>query len=595
MESRLPAPVGDLRYGILSAFNSLRVANFKAFGQSQRVPLRPLTLLFGANSAGKSSVLHALALAHHAVETGDLDVHRTRLGGDSIDLGGFGQYVHRRRVDEEVTLTFALDPAKLSGRLAEILGSAQRVEVEVGVGMEGAYRDGQVGAQRFAVGADGRELLALSVRRGAGLQLDRADHSHPVFREAFRGVLEFSTTAQDLQDEDLATFAEVVDQLVPQIAVRRSGGMFLRTEQVATESTFRPIGRGYRQENLAQAARHLLPDVLRELLGGLSEVLEEEIRRLLYLGPLRSYPPRSLMSPQHHDPNWIAGGGWAWDVVRSRSDIRDRVNRWLGDLKTPYELRLRDLLPADVLDAPLAKRLGPKLYELALSVLEQTERDGPLSAELASVLDLIRQHADLGPDVESGALDETLLAVGEVVDAIVDADVVADEWVREIVAEVVSRGEAHQDLVLIAKRSTTPVSHRDVGFGVSQVLPVLVSAYASSAKLIAIEQPEIHLHPALQAELGDVFLESALGESGNRFLIETHSEHLILRILRRIRETTDGELDGKPAVCPEDVAVLYIQPGPDGAEIVHLPTTPDGDFEHPWPDGFFDEREEELF
>ena len=561
--------MGDLGYGVVTAFNSLRVANFKAFGQSQCVPLRPLTLLFGANSAGKSSVLHALALAHHAVETGDLDVHRTRLGGDSIDLGGFHQYVHRGRPYQEVALTFVLDPAKLSGRLAEILGAAQNVEVEVGIGMEGVFPDGQVGVQRFAVGADGRELLALSIRRGAGLQLDRANHAHPVFREVFRGILEFSTTAQDIQDEDFATLAEVVDQLVPQIAVWRSSGMFLRTEQVGTESTFRPIGRGHRQESLAQAARHLLPDLLRELLGGLSEVLEEEIRRLLYLGPLRSYPPRNLMTPQHHDPNWIAGGGWAWDVVRSRSDIRDRVNRWLGDLKTPYELRLRDLLPAEVLEAPLAKRLGPKLSKLARSVLEE--------------------------DLDSGALEEAGL-LGETVDTMVgDADVVAEEWIREIAAEAVTRGEALQDLVLIAKRSATPVSHRDVGFGVSQVLPVLVSAYASSAQLIAIEQPEIHLHPALQAELGDVFLESALGESGNRFLIETHSEHLILRILRRIRETTDGELDGKPAVCPEDVAVLYVQPGPDGAEIVHLPTTPDGDFEHPWPDGFFDEREEELF
>ena len=128
------------------------------------------------------------------------------------------------------------------------------------------------------------------------------------------------------------------------------------------------------------------------------------------------------------------------------------------------------------------------------------------------------------------------------------------------------------------------------------MLPVLVSAYASKDKLLAIEQPEIHLHPALQAELGDVFLESALGDSGNTFLIETHSEHLLLRILRRIRETTDGELPkGFPAVRPEQVAVLYVQPGREDTRILRIPVTPDGEFERTWPEGFFAERAEELF
>lgn len=580
------------------SLDALRLANFKAFGTPQRVPLRPITLLFGANSAGKSSVLHALALARHAVETGDLDVHRTRIGGDSIDLGGFRQYVHRGRPYQEVTLTFALDPAKFSGRLAEILGPAQSVEVEVGVGMEGTYPDGRVGVQRFAAGVDGRELLALSIRRGSGLQLDRADHAHPVFREVFRGILQFSTTAQDVQDEDFATLAEVVDQLVPQIAVWRSSGMFLRTEQVATEGTFRPIGRGHRQESLAQAARQLLPDVLRELLGGLSEVLEEEIRKLRYLGPLRSYPPRHLVFSQHHDPNWDAGGGWAWDEVRKRSDIRDRVNGWLGNprrLKTPYKLRVRELLPAGALEGSLSSRLGPELYLLAHSLLREVESNGPHSDELAAALELLRQDTNPVSDVDSGS-DESFLAIAELVDTIVDSEVVAEQWVREILRRVRERGDTRPELLLIDERSNTLVSHRDVGIGVSQVLPVLVSAYASAGELIAIEQPEIHLHPGLQAELGDVFLESALGDARNRFLIETHSEHLILRILRRIRETAEGDPPKEATpVRPEDVAVLYVQPGPEGAEIIELPITPDGEFERRWPDGFFAERAKELF
>ena len=77
----------------MKAVSTFQIANFKAFGAAQRMPLRPITLIYGANSAGKSSILHALALAHHAIETGDLDTRRTRIGGESIDLGGFRQYV----------------------------------------------------------------------------------------------------------------------------------------------------------------------------------------------------------------------------------------------------------------------------------------------------------------------------------------------------------------------------------------------------------------------------------------------------------------------------------------------------------------------
>ena len=123
-----------------------------------------------------------------------------------------------------------------------------------------------------------------------------------------------------------------------------------------------------------------------------------------------------------------------------------------------------------------------------------------------------------------------------------------------------------QELILIDRRTNTIVSHRDVGIGISQVLPVLVETSASAGKILTMEQPEIHLHPALQAELGDVFVQSALGGQNNRFILETHSEHLILRILRRIRETTEGELPaGLNPIRPEEVAVFYVSPGNDHA------------------------------
>ncbi len=75
---------------------SLRLGNFKAFAETQNIPIRPLTLIFGANSSGKSSIIHGLLFAQNALETGELDTHRMRIGGESVDLGGFRQYIHRR-------------------------------------------------------------------------------------------------------------------------------------------------------------------------------------------------------------------------------------------------------------------------------------------------------------------------------------------------------------------------------------------------------------------------------------------------------------------------------------------------------------------
>lgn len=588
----------------------IRLANFKAFAASQRIPLRPLTLVFGANSAGKSSLIHALALAHHAVGTGELDTQRTEIGGEAIDLGGFRQYVHRRERERQVELGFELDPGRLAGRVAAFLRPARAVLVEVAIGagfatdqqtLFGEFareldRAGGVRLERFALVVDGAPLLSMTARPGGILRLDRLDHQHPVFREVFRAIVTLATTTPDLREEDFGGLGEVLDALIPGVTARPRG-LFPRleeeTEVSAREASpaFLAVSRGRRREDLARAARMFLPGALRDLVGGVASTVEEEIRRLRYLGPLRSYPPRYLAFSQHHDPNWFAGGGYAWDVVRTREDIRRRVNDWLGDaarLKTPYELMVRELLPAGAIAAELPPKVAKALHDLAASLLGrlhgETQPDlGALASELAERL------AETGP----GEPGETIPEIEDIVTATTDSEALAERWARELVE---ARAEALQDLVLIDKRTGTPVSHRDVGIGVSQVLPVLVSAYASNGLWVAIEQPEIHLHPALQAELGDVFVQSALGGQGNAFLIETHSEHLILRILRRVRETTDGELSHDlPRVHPGDISVLYVQPGRDGAEVIHIPVTPDGEFERPWPEGFFAERAKELF
>ena len=128
-------------------------------------------------------------------------------------------------------------------------------------------------------------------------------------------------------------------------------------------------------------------------------------------------------------------------------------------------------------------------------------------------------------------------------------------------------------------RNNTIVTPSDVGFGIGQVLPIILESLISKNKILCVEQPEIHLHPKLQAHLADLFIDSV--NNNNQWIIETHSEALMLRIQRRIRE-------GK--ISKEDVSVLYVDAGDHGAQITPLHLDNDGDFTVHWPNGFFEER-----
>lgn len=144
----------------------------------------------------------------------------------------------------------------------------------------------------------------------------------------------------------------------------------------------------------------------------------------------------------------------------------------------------------------------------------------------------------------------------------------------------------HLLVLLEDKRTGVEVTPADVGYGVSQVLPILVQCLRSTEQVLCIEQPELHLHPRLQAKLADLFIESSAETGGgNQLLVETHSEHLLLRLQRRIRE---GRVD------PKDVAVLYVDHDGESATVKRLRLGSNGEMLDPWPEGFFDESLDDL-
>ncbi len=150
--------------------------------------------------------------------------------------------------------------------------------------------------------------------------------------------------------------------------------------------------------------------------------------------------------------------------------------------------------------------------------------------------------------------------------------------------------------VFIDKRSNTHVHLREMGLGISQLIPVMAKIFDSRDSIIAIEQPELHLHPLLQMEIADEFIKSYKNYD-NIFIIETHSEHLLLRIMKRMRHTAEDRegRDKTLDLTPDDVCLLYVDNNGEFTYINELELDDDGSLLDPWPNGFFEEGHKERF
>lgn len=124
----------------------------------------------------------------------------------------------------------------------------------------------------------------------------------------------------------------------------------------------------------------------------------------------------------------------------------------------------------------------------------------------------------------------------------------------------------------------------DVGFGVSQILPVLVLCYyVPEGSTVLLEQPEIHLHPSVQSGLADVFLDVAKNRNV-QVIVESHSEHLLRRLQLRVAEGTEQ---------PEGIALYFCEPGDSGSTLTPLDVDLYGNITN-WPKDFFGDEFGEI-
>jgi len=243
-------------------------------------------------------------------------------------------------------------------------------------------------------------------------------------------------------------------------------------------------------------------------------------------------------------------------------------------------------------------RTLPERYEFSFSENNQTQ------SKSNSIWHLIKNNPIIKSKVNEWLSSEKLKTPYELkIQEHIKIDEQTTQKLKEIfssnsdnyTSDIINRLSTIKEMSFYDKRYNTPVNIREMGLGISQMLPILVSLLNDKNHVIAVEQPELHLHPAVQSDLADEFIKSYKNNS-NTSLIETHSEHLLLRLMKRMRQTQEGILeDEKLALTPDDVSILYVDADDKKTYILELQLDEDGSLLDPWPGGFFEEGFTERF
>lgn len=590
--------------------SQLTLENFRSFNELQTIEFAPVTLLFGPNSVGKSTVLLALAYIHNILKNDNCDPEYLEILGNK-HVGGFKKMVTGGDLNKTIRIGIELDVSQaieeeystpFCEKDLSFLGLDESA-LELGMGTAAE----KVGIEFFVAYSQQLEIAYIkkTIITADGEFAAEIDASNDKKRTQLTGFYSRIDNWLGAEDIDVHSLDEPnIENLTVLEAVFNNLNPNGPPEDVCpiSLSSFNdnqlyswvgPVGLVCRHLGAIPKRGELLNLNLQEgggeidsvdyinhqlIRGALSryvlrafDLLEAFLNDAIMIGPLRIVPD-SISSfvamPKQHE--WFNGKA-AWDKLGRSNyiEIRD-ISRCISQ---------EDKL-----------NLGYKLVSQVVSA-ENTYVD--TSQDIESVDDIAVMSVASGNEFSFTYSDKP--------EANERRSASGDKKGIKLPVNMPKESKLYLGRETLFNRKTTlwdiqnnmPVAASDIGVGVSQLLPFVIAAKSMEGGMVSCEQPELHVHPRVQVAIGDILTQQ--GDFPHDFLIETHSEHIILRILKRIRQTTDGELPkGLAPVKKEDVSIVYLEASESGVKSRRIHIDEDGEFEERWPNGFFAERREEL-
>lgn len=561
----------------------LELRNFKSV-RSAGVEVGPLTVIAGANSTGKSSLLQAI-LALTQVTKRHIDGRRFPLNDDLTRLGTFETLRHQgaaqdarvvvgaRFTSDERDIRKSIGPGlgrgatafertaarhqmpaevrwtvELDSPVEDQIGSAQISALEVGLVSENLTASARL--ERTITPSEvrvHRDQLAEGV---AFTGLIRTEASETVVFDALITSGQFGALFGKPPDPPFRVrewFLAVADAMRDDLDIDGDGPTLPRDRAIQEAAWSVPREEPASPEFVAWYS-------------SLGSAEQEKVEQEVLQAFRRDQAHRSRASRTGIERLDTRGSTWLSGAQRACSRFLATRVRYVGPLRHAPHLPFGAAPDPDLGDVGVAG-------EHVASVLQAnraTVRPYPVPHDGLSGLE---------PQIEDLTLIEAL-RLWLVHFGLADGIEVREDMPLVLGVDVVPPG------------LTKPVALSAVGVGVSQILPVLVQCLVSGpGALVILEQPELHLHPAAQHRLGDFLI--ACTKWGQNLLVESHSEHLVLRLRRRIAEDRSDQL-------VKQVVILFAERDGEGATTYQPIELTDTGAMVQWPEGFFDQGPDEA-